>query len=75
MLQREVALHNQRDAGIGGSGRVEPSANLRALAATLFEMHTAFTDRGFTETQSLALLNGMLREAVTNDPELEVPGT
>jgi hypothetical protein len=74
MLQREVALPNQRDTGVG-FGRVEPSANLRALAATLFEMYVALTDRGFTESQSLIILNGMLCEAVmTDDPGTETTG-
>lgn len=67
-------MHNQRDAWVG-LGRIEPSANLRALANTLFEMHVALTDRGFTETQSLTMLNALLREAIDADPEPEAPGT
>jgi len=67
-------LHNQRDAWVG-LGKIEPSANLRALANTLFEMHVALTDRGFTETQSLTMLNALLREAIDADPEPEAPGT
>lgn len=67
-------MHNQRDAWVE-RGRVEPSANLRALADTLFEMHVALTDRGFTESQSLVMLNALLCDAVGGDAEPEVPST
>jgi hypothetical protein len=40
--------------------KVEPSAEIRGAAASLFELYVALVDSGFSETQALTLLQTML---------------
>lgn len=41
-------------------GPTEPSADMRALASTLWQMFVALTAEGFTEQQALVILGNVI---------------
>jgi hypothetical protein len=45
---------------MAGAGPTEPSAQLRALASTLWQMYVALTSEGFTEQQALVVIGQAL---------------
>jgi len=47
--------------------KVEPSAELRAAAASMYELFVAIVDAGFTEEQALALLSNMLPKGTAGE--------
>lgn len=47
--------------------KVEPSADHRAAAKTLYAMFTALVDEGFSEDQSLTLVGDLLVAVVTGN--------
>jgi hypothetical protein len=52
---------------VGDGVKVEPSADQRAAARNLFALHTALTDQGFTEAQSLAILGQTILAAMQSE--------
>lgn len=47
--------------------KTEPNADMRAMAALMWQMYTAMIDEGFTEDQAMTIISDMLCESLRNN--------